>query len=333
MAKSSVLLFYLLQGLVHLIIGQQPPRERVGPWRHRIQWENNGQVCSLMSTGSEYHAPVRPRSQSRVLVSRRDGTGHSGPRGAREGTFQTRTGQLDSHVGGGSRDRNNAVDPGSIGHGQDNRQYMAANSRASGARHQPELPYRQGIAGSPGARRYTPEYTYRINASTHGILPEFSGSGVQRRGPLAAQNANSDAQSRVPTSLSRGGESAPGESYNQVRPETEASVYTQLMQTEHLNSEIVGSDDRNVQGPALGPGESTLNEATTNGEEMAGDDPRNPLKNHRNSVFYNMYPSRGRSVARTRRPPPGTGYGTRYFQNGETVGLLSSTIKPQGFRS
>ncbi|KAG7267631.1 hypothetical protein CRUP_026985 [Coryphaenoides rupestris] len=46
---------------------------------------------------------------------------------------------------------------------------------------------------------------------------------------------------------------------------------------------------------------------------MANDDPRNPFKNHRNSVFYNMYPPRGRPVV---RPPPGTGYGTRYFQNG-----------------
>ncbi|KAM6918454.1 protein-lysine 6-oxidase-like isoform 1-T1 [Xenentodon cancila] len=48
---------------------------------------------------------------------------------------------------------------------------------------------------------------------------------------------------------------------------------------------------------------------------MVNDDPRNPFKTHRNSVFYNMYPARGRSVART-RGPPGTGYGTRYFQNG-----------------
>ncbi|XP_019109799.2 protein-lysine 6-oxidase isoform X2 [Larimichthys crocea] len=55
------------------------------------------------------------------------------------------------------------------------------------------------------------------------------------------------------------------------------------------------------------PGEEVSN------EEMVNDDPRNPLKNHRNSVLYNPYPTRGRSVARR---PPGTGYGTRYFQNG-----------------
>ncbi|XP_071368262.1 lysyl oxidase-like 5b [Centroberyx affinis] len=210
MAKWSILSLYFLQGLVPLITGQQP--QRTGPWRHRIQWENNGQVYSLMSTGSEYHAPVRSRSQSRVYVSsRRDGTGWNPVPGAHEGTAHRRTGQSE---------------PGSIALGHDGRQHAPVNGRASGARQQPELPHRQRVAEYPTSER----------------------------------------ESAAPA-------------------------------------------------PFPAPSEDASNEPTTNAEDMVNDDPRNPFKNHRNSVFYNMYPSRGRSVARTRRPP-GTGYGTRYFQNG-----------------
>ncbi|CDQ88137.1 unnamed protein product [Oncorhynchus mykiss] len=212
MAKWSVLLFYLLQGLVHLITGQQqPPRERVGPWRQRIQWENNGKLYSLMSTGSEYQPPARPRSQSRVYMSTgRDGTGQTQP-GTREGTMaHRRPGPIESNVGGHLRDQtNNVLDPGSAHLGHDSRQYLVPNARQSGAR---------GTPPGPGP----------VNAA------------------------------------------------------------------------------------------ETSNEAASNGEDMVSDDPRNPFKNHRNSVFYNMYSSRGRTpVARTRRPrPPASVPGTRYFQNG-----------------
>uniref|UniRef100_A0A667YPL6 Lysyl oxidase homolog n=1 Tax=Myripristis murdjan TaxID=586833 RepID=A0A667YPL6_9TELE len=215
MAQWSILSLYILQGLFPFITGQQ--QQRTGPWRHRIQWENNGQVYSLMSTGSEFQAPVRSRSQSRVYVSsRRDSARMPG---AHEGTAHRRASQSEPR----QFRTDQATQPGTA-LGPDSGQYAPVYGRASGARNQPEL-HRQGGAGYPGARRYIPEYTNRINDATD------------------------------------------------------------------------VSDD------------------TSNGEEMVNDDPRNPFKNHRNSVFYNAYPSRGRSAARTRRPP-GTGYGTRYFQNG-----------------
>uniref|UniRef100_A0A3P9PCU6 Uncharacterized protein n=1 Tax=Poecilia reticulata TaxID=8081 RepID=A0A3P9PCU6_POERE len=64
MAKWLVLL-YLSLVLLPLVFGQQRP---AGPWRHRIQWENNGQVYSLMSTGSEYQAPARSASTASKLL-------------------------------------------------------------------------------------------------------------------------------------------------------------------------------------------------------------------------------------------------------------------------
>ncbi|KAG7267632.1 hypothetical protein CRUP_026986 [Coryphaenoides rupestris] len=72
MAKWSMLSLCVLQAaLAPLITGQ------LAPWRQRIQWENNGQVFSLMSTGSEYQSPVatRPRSFSRSYLG---GSGSSG---------------------------------------------------------------------------------------------------------------------------------------------------------------------------------------------------------------------------------------------------------------
>lgn len=71
-------------------------------------------------------------------------------------------------------------------------------------------------------------------------------------------------------------------------------------------------------GRFAGPAEDGLSEAASHGDDMANDDPRNPLKNHRNSLFYNGFTASGRTAGRARRPP-GAGYGTRYFQNGKLL--------------
>lgn len=289
MAKWSLLILYFVQGLLPLIFGQQ--QRTAGPWRHRIQWENNGQVHSLMSTGLEYQAPVRSRSQSRVFVSsRRDGTRSQMP-GAHRGTTLVRPGQA------------NGVEPGSIAPGRDVRPYAPFNGRASGARQQPERPYGAGAAGYPGARRFNPEHTNTINASAPGSFTNLPG----RRGGVSL-----DA-----TALhTRGGEPGRGAQYQQLRAVPEAMPVSRQPPVE-----------REFEAPAPLPAlsEDVSNDATSNGEGMVNDDPRNPLKNHRNSVFYNSYPTRGRSVARTRRPP-GTGYGTRYFQNGKLSVLIIRNV-------
>uniref|UniRef100_A0A8B9QE32 Lysyl oxidase homolog n=1 Tax=Apteryx owenii TaxID=8824 RepID=A0A8B9QE32_APTOW len=62
---------------------QQPPPRRDPPpppaaWRQRIQWENNGQVYSLLSLGSEYQPPRRRQAAeavgSPILLLRNNGT-------------------------------------------------------------------------------------------------------------------------------------------------------------------------------------------------------------------------------------------------------------------
>ncbi|KAM9844565.1 lysyl oxidase-like 5b [Aulostomus maculatus] len=230
MAKWSLLFVYLSQGLLPLIIGQQ--LQRTGPWRHRIQWENNGQVYSLMSTGSEFQAPVRTRSQSRVYMSSRDGMRSQVP-GAHRGATLIRTGPVES-----SRFR--TVEAGSTVPVQSGRQHVPVTGR-----------------GDPGSAIH----------------------------------------------------------YQQLRAVPEAvSVSRQPARVDHPNPGHAASLERETEAPAPVPArEDVSNEATINGEDMLNDDPRNPFKHHRNSVFYNMYPPRGRSVGRR---PPDAGYGTRYFQNG-----------------
>ncbi|KAK2822637.1 hypothetical protein Q5P01_022702 [Channa striata] len=290
MAKWSILFLYFFQGLLPIIFGQQ---RTSGPWRHRIQWENNGQVYSLMTTGSEYQTPVRSRSQSRVYVSsRRDGT--RSQVSAQRGATLVRTGQ------GSSRQFRTDQGVELASSRQNARQVASVNSGALGARQTPEHHYASGAAGYTGAGRLHPEPTNRIDASAPRSFTNVPG----RRGGV----------SRDATALNSAG---PGAQQQQLRavPQT-ASVTRPQAQTDQFISRNPTSLGRESEPPATSPALLDVsNEPNANREDMVNDDPRNPLKNHRNSVFYNMYPAAGRSVARTRRPP-GTGYGTIYFQNG-----------------
>lgn len=233
-------------------------------------------------------------------MSGRDGM-RSQMAGAHRGGTVVRTGQSESR----QFRYDQVVEPGSVAPGLDNRQYVPVNGRAPGARQQPERPHRAGAAGYPGARRFNPENS--MNASAVGSYTDFTG----RRGGVARVDA---------TALhTRGGEPGPGAQYQQLRTVPEAMpVSRQPAQTNHPIPVNPTTLERESEAPAPFPAlsEDVSDQATSNGEDMVNDDPRNPLKNHRNSVLYNMYPTRGRSAARTRRPP-GTGHGTRYFQNGE----------------
>uniref|UniRef100_A0A8C6WSF6 Lysyl oxidase homolog n=1 Tax=Neogobius melanostomus TaxID=47308 RepID=A0A8C6WSF6_9GOBI len=40
-----------------------------GPWRHRFQWESNGHVYSLLSTGTQYRSPAQGRKRTQVLLT------------------------------------------------------------------------------------------------------------------------------------------------------------------------------------------------------------------------------------------------------------------------
>lgn len=198
-----------------------------------------------------------------------------------------------------------ALEPGAIAPAHTSRQYAPFNGHASRSRQQPERSYGATAAGYPNSRRFITEHTSAINSSASGSFTDSHGRG----GGVSA-----DA-----TSLhTRGGGYGPAAEHQELRAVPEAtSVSRQPAQSDHSISAYLTTLGRGAEVPAPFPAPSVdaSNEAARNREDMVNDDPRNPYKNHRNSVFYNTYPSSGRSAGRTRRPP-GTGYGTRYFQNG-----------------
>ncbi|XP_076149931.1 lysyl oxidase-like 5b [Alosa pseudoharengus] len=299
MSKFVTLLAYVLYGLVQVIIAQQQQsRDRSGQWRQRIQWQNNGQVYSLFSTGSEYQPPVQARAQSRVFLSSRNDASRLSSSGRTQ-----RAGSGATSAGRQTREQANYLSsPGANVPGRESRQNMlAANSRVPGARIQTVPSQRQALTGPPGARRYVPEYTYRTNFSTHGILPDFSGSGVPRRGGNPAVEDNSAR-----------GTSHSGAVDNQETAFLHAESVPVALEDPNSFSNPESTPQR-FQGPNANREELPVDETAIT-EDMVNDDPRNPLKNHRNNIFYNAHPSR--TSPRTRRPPPGTGYGTRYFHNG-----------------
>lgn len=252
MAIWSLLFLYFSQGLLPIISGQEQQQRAAGLWRHRFQWENNGQVYSLLSTGSEYQAPVRSRNQQRVYVSsrNRDATRARHLRtdfsaepasSPAPGQDAPRTGELPGHRRGAEA----AGDPGA-------------------GRISTEQP---GSSNSPAPRHVTNVLDWRASVEAASLHTREDGPRPQ----------NQELLHEVPESAGRS-ISAPGE-----------------------------------QSLAAAPfSEDAPNQAVSYEENMVNDEPRNPFKNHRNSVLYNAYPSSGRA-----RRPPSMGYGTRYFQNGK----------------
>ncbi|MCJ8745169.1 hypothetical protein PDJAM_G00127170 [Pangasius djambal] len=292
MVKLVVLL--LCCALVSLVVGQHA-RDRVGPWTQRIQWENNGHVYSLLSTGTAYHSPLHSRRESRVyLSSRSQAVSPLSPGEVRDASAHFRV----------TTSRSGASGTASTVMGSDGRHYVLARGRATGARHANlGAPPRQGLAGAPGARRYANAAASNNTNSAH--PSDYSGSGVPRRSTPTTEDDNS--ANRV----------------QELHPASAAPANLESARVESVSAQqsypdpaITGEES---VSDAVAPAPSSLgtSEEEATPDNMIGDDPWNPQKNHRNSVFYNVYPSGGRAAtARTRRPPPGTGYGTRYFHNG-----------------
>uniref|UniRef100_A0A3Q4HQM0 Lysyl oxidase homolog n=1 Tax=Neolamprologus brichardi TaxID=32507 RepID=A0A3Q4HQM0_NEOBR len=234
-------LFYLFGVLVCLGTGQHRLRARVGPWTHRIQWENNGQVYSLLSTGTQYRLPAQTRRRDQLLLRANN---QVNPPAA--SSRPTRTGSWEFNELNGHFQQNEIL-------GADADQYILA-------------------LGRPGTRSQSPTRTLTS-------VQEFSGSGVPR-----------------------GGRSTLGDDTGAQR----ASA-SQARSPDFTHSRTLYSNAVELQFPRSGPDASRTTDAS---------DPRDPHSiHHRNSVFYNVYPPDRRNRL-SARPPPGTGYGTRFFHNG-----------------
>uniref|UniRef100_A0AAV2JUU3 Lysyl oxidase homolog n=1 Tax=Knipowitschia caucasica TaxID=637954 RepID=A0AAV2JUU3_KNICA len=259
-----------------------------------------------MSSGSQYQSPGGYRGPSRLYISN---NGKQQLQGLNRAASLYRPAQFAAPL-----------------------QYAPATARASGARL--ERPVRAGTSRLQGTSQFT-----TANTSTVG----FSESGSSRtRVEPPSPRTRSDTVTRVQNQFLRTGvaqaqrlplRTGP-EPLTQTQPlrmvsEPLARAQSQPSRTAELAlvSRESAQTDQSVPGPAPSQErdlevpvpvtyEDNANEANADTVDVVNDDPRNPFKNHRNSVLYNPYPNRARPAARPQRPPPGTGYGTRLFQNG-----------------
>uniref|UniRef100_A0A3B4ZP51 Lysyl oxidase homolog n=1 Tax=Stegastes partitus TaxID=144197 RepID=A0A3B4ZP51_9TELE len=268
-------------------------QHHVGPWRHRIQWENNGQVYSLLSTGTQYRLPAQTRRRTQLLLTAKNGLNQINSPVALSRSTRTRTVALRD---GRLSQQNDLIQMDTSVLGPEAGQYLISAGRP-GAHGQ--APPRLGTtAGAPGFS------SYRAPSNGSAIsTQEFSGSGVPR-----------------------GGRSTPGEQQQASASPVRAPDFT------HGRVRSGGSDPP-PRSPATSvwvsaaedarriPQQSNFGDAPSAqrlSQEAASDvgDPRDPHSiHHRNSVFYNVYPPDRRNRI-SARPPPGPGYGTRFFHNG-----------------
>lgn len=339
---SSVTVVFLLGALLCLAVGQHHLRTRVGPWRHRLQWENNGQVYRLLSTGTQYRLPAQSRGRTQVLLTTRNSLNQLQPPAELRRTTQTRpVGSVGASAGYSHRNAERQADASVLG--ADARQYLLVPGQP---RRLIPVPLSLPNPGQPvfvTVRRQPQQVRHNVSAaaafsSTH----EFSGSGVLRGGrstPGEGAGTGADAAPAVPSpnfTHSRGGRiiSIPGTSESISRlPATavmsgisEDRGNTRRPQRAGPRDPRTGARFQTRTAPE--PNVSTTAPPTNTAEihfshlrqdasqSTESSDPRDPHSiHHRNSVFYNLYPPDHTNRVNPRFPGPG--HGTRFFHNGE----------------
>uniref|UniRef100_A0A3Q3X5H3 Lysyl oxidase homolog n=1 Tax=Mola mola TaxID=94237 RepID=A0A3Q3X5H3_MOLML len=172
-----VLGLVFLHGLVCLATAQHHVRARIGPWRQRIQWENNGQVYSLLSTGTRYRSAAQDRRRTQLLVTTRHGPNRFQPPPGLRRSTRTRSGDLEDAARGRAH-RNDVSHTDVSVLGADAGQYLLASGRAGRPSH--VAPHMATPREAVGHRLRE----VRWNGSSEAAVPvqEFSGSGVPRGG-------------------------------------------------------------------------------------------------------------------------------------------------------
>lgn len=342
---SSVIALFLLDALLCLAAGQQHLRTRVGPWRHRVQWENNGQVYSLLSTGAQYRLPAQSRGRTRLLLTTQNSFNQLQPPAEVRRSIQTRFGGTeDAPARYTQRSAGRQTDASVLG--ADARQFLLATGQP---RRLVAVPLRTASPGQPGsaAVRHRPQQeplnvSAAAAAAAFTTVQEFSGSGVPRGGrstPRDAARSGPAAAPAVPSpnfTHSRGGRiiSISGDSDSNGRSAAAAAMVAMSENRGNARRpQRTGPGDarggarvqtRITPEPSVSPTALPTNTVEINLPRFRPDasrsaessDARDPHSiHHRNSVFYNLYPPDQRNRVNMRTP--GQGHGTRFFDNGE----------------
>lgn len=339
---SSFIVVFLLGSLLCLVVSQHHLRTRVGPWRQRLQWENNGHVYSLLSTGTRYRLPAQSRARPQVLLTTRNGFNqHHAPAELR-GAIQTRSGgSVDATAGDAHPNAERHPDASVLG--ADARQYVLVRGQP---RRIIAVPLSLPNSGQPvfvTVGRQSQQVRHNVSAApaAFSTVHEFSGSGVPRGGrstPGEGAGTGPNAAPAVPSpnfTHSRGGRirSIPGTFGSISRSPTTAGMAGPWDRENARRPQRTGPGDsrtgarfqtRTALEPNVSPTALPTNTVemsfSRHGQDASQStetsDPRDPHSiHHRNSVFYNLYPPDHRN-----RGTSGHGQGTGFFDNGEMGG-------------
>ncbi|XP_058615714.1 lysyl oxidase-like 5a isoform X1 [Onychostoma macrolepis] len=266
-----------------------------GPWRHKVKWETNGQVYSLLSTGSQYHTPVSGKRNARFLLTRHMPTFSSR-------IFMGRFANTKIHTVGHVV-HSNSVPEHSLG--MDARPYIIS-----------------GYASHIGNNNQLPLHTKRTALSSDEV-PQSMQYGTAPTGTTTLEASGSSRASRrhnlvtstpVPKRTSpTAATGKPSAIHSEENPLPQPKLST-------LTGSKTANKSKLLTRTNLAAPSATVNNRNTviqppfqaeerGGDSMIGDEPTNPQVNNRNS--YNLLPyGSGRS------PQTETGHGTRYFHNG-----------------
>ncbi|CAJ1060566.1 lysyl oxidase-like 5a [Xyrichtys novacula] len=304
--EKLFLLIFLLFVLVCLGAGQQHLHTRVGPWRHRFQWENNGQVYSLLSTGTQYRLPSQTRRRTELFLTTKNNFNRLHPPAALSRPSRIRSGG----AAGGPSPQNDIFHMDASILGADAGQYLLASGRP-GTHSQSSLRLSTTREAAPGRQR-APQTPSNASAAAFTTIQEFSGSGVPRGGRSTAGDDSGAPQTTASPERSPGStQSRSPATGGWVTMSEDIENAPRAAQRAQSLTRITEESPTALSSNAV---EITFPQSDTARVETT--DPRDPHSiHHRNSVFYNVYPADRRNRI-TVRLPPSAGFGTRFFHNG-----------------
>lgn len=282
--KYSFILFF-----IHLsILVCFNTAQRHGPWRHRVKWETNRQVYSLLGTASQYHTPVSGKPNARFLLARHLMPTFTGR------IFMGRSANTRIHTVGHVM-HSNSVPEHSLG--MDARPYMMSGHTSPMRNTQLSLHAKRTALSSDEALLYgiaaPTEQTTLAPVKASRAPGHHNTSTPKRTSPTAATEKTSTIDS-------------------------EANPLPQLSTLTANNSKL-SSRTRSAAPSAYVNNRNTVNPSLQveerGSDSMIGDEPMNPHVNSRNPFYYNLLPN-GRD---NRSPQRQMGHGTNYFLNGKTT--------------
>ncbi len=265
-----------------------------GPWRHKVKWETNGKVYSLLSTGSQYHTPVSGKRNARFFL-----TGHMSAFSSR--IFMGRSANTKIHTVGHVVHSNSLPE-----NSMDARPYMIS-----------------GYASHIGNNNQLPLHTIRPALSSDEV-PQSVQYGTAPTGTSTLDASGNSRASRrhdlvtstpMPQRTSATGNPSTIQSEEILLPRPQLSPLTgsttanksKLLTRTDLAAPSVTVNYRDIQ--------PRFQTEERGGDGIIGDEPTNPQANNRNSFYYNLLPYGGGH----RSPQRETGHAARFFHNGKTT--------------